>query len=209
MALILACFSLVVAQHVGVTAACDAAGLSKCSSDFSSSAGATSKVVKCAALLEYEKCFAAKSAGCPSQATSALSSNMVSTKAQLGCDGDNSATNPAAETSSSSEDTSNVVTEACDSAGIQQCVTAFSTGAASASDMSAKCKILGTYEDCLASKSAGCSAAQKNAFVGPVESAKSSLNCQEDELASSAFSLQPCVLAFALMLSAVFGVLIE
>merc|ERR1712084_194744 len=72
------------------------------------------------------------------------------------------------------------------SAGIQQCVMAFSTGAASASDMSATCRNLGIYEDCLASKAAGCSAAQTNAFVGPVESAKSSLNCQEDELANNA-----------------------
>merc|ERR1712187_327377 len=203
-----ACFSLVVAQHVGVTAACDAAGLSKCTSDFSSSLGATSKVAKCAALLEYETCFAAKSAGCTSQAT-ALSSTMASTKAQLGCDGDNSATDPAAETSSGSEESSNVVTVACDSEGIQQCVMAFSTGAASASDMSTKCRTLGIYEDCLASKSAGCSAAQKNALVGPVESAKSSLHCQEDELASSAVSLQPCVLAFTVILSAVWGVLMD
>merc|ERR1712187_44921 len=120
-----------------------------------------------------------------------------------------SASNPAAGTASGSVENSNVVTAACDAAGIQQCVSAFSTGAASASGITAKCRILHSYEDCLASKSAGCSAAQKNAFVSPVESTKSTLKCQEDELASSAVTLQPCVFAFTVMLSAVFSALME
>merc|ERR1712146_665523 len=82
---------------------------------------------------------------------------------------------------------------------------AFSTGVAGATNLAASCTAVYTYNDCLESKSAGCSDAQKNAFVAPVESTKSQLNCDEESLASNARLMRPNAFAMSII-SAVLGV---
>merc|ERR1712146_534359 len=145
-------------------------------------------------------CFASKSAGCSAQMTSALTSTMDSTKSQLTCSsGDNSANNQA--DNAGNDETSSSVTVACDAAGLQQCVTAFSTGVAGAVDMATKCQVLNTYDACLTSKSAGCSETQKNGLLGPVESTKASLNCDES-LASNASLMLPNFFAMSIISAA-------
>merc|ERR1712151_1078328 len=192
------------ATTVHVTQACNAVGLQKCLSDFSAATGASANMAaRCAAVETYETCFASNSDGCSAHMTGALTSQMNSAKAQLNC-----ATNPGTSASNSDDGeakSSNVVTMACDATGLQQCVAAFSTGVAGATDMAAKCKFLNTYNNCLVAKSAGCSEAQKNAFVGPVESAKSSLKCDEEDLSSNAPLMRPCAFA-VFVLSAMLAV---
>merc|ERR1712187_60267 len=130
---------------------------------------------------------------------SMMTSQVNSAKAQLSCSsGGNSGSNPADNAANGETTSSSVVTVDCDTTGLQQCVTAFSTGVAGATDMAAKCQVLNTYDECLTSKSAGCSAAQQNAFVGPVESAKTSLNCDES-LSSNAPLMLPNVFAMSIM----------
>jgi len=208
MARTLACFTLFVVTRVRAAASCDAAGMQKCTSDFASASAGTSTEAKCAALETYEACFTSTSAGCPASFTKGLSSQMESAKAQMSCSGssgDDSATQQGEDVSiiaSGSDGSSNVVTLVCDATGINECVTAFSTGVAGASNVAAKCSILDTYEKCVKSKSAGCSAAQQSAFTTPVESAKSSMSCQENELASNSPSSRPCALFVAVILSA-------
>merc|ERR1712151_289139 len=133
--------------------------------------------------------------------TSMLTSQVTSTKAQLNCTpDDNSASNTVDNTANDETTSSSVVTEAsdCDATGLQQCVNAFSTGVAGATNMAAKCQALNTYSDCLTSKSAGCSDAQKNAFVGPVESTKASLSCDESPVSNAPLML-PNAFAMSIM----------
>merc|ERR1712048_181521 len=156
------------------------------------------------ALDAYETCFASKSAGCSAQTTSALTSTMESAKAQLTCSsGDNSGNNQA--DNAANGETSSSVTVACDAKGLQQCVTDFSMGVAGAADMVAKCQVLNTYDACLTSKTVGCSDAQTNGFLGPVESTKASLNCDES-LASNASLMLPNVFAMSIISAVLFVV---
>merc|ERR1712173_569887 len=74
---------------------------------------------------------------------------------------------------SKSESAANVVTLACDTAGITKCVSDFSAGTAGQINMAASCNLLKDYELCLAATSEGCSDSQKAAFTGPIEKAKS------------------------------------
>merc|ERR1711941_206614 len=138
--------------------------------------------------------------------TSMLASSVTNAKAQLSCNsGDNSGSNPADNTANDETTSSSVVTVACDSTGLQQCVTDFSTGVAGATNMAAKCQVLNTYSNCLESKSAGCSDAQKTAFVGPVESTKESLSCEEG-LSSNAPLMLPNVFAMSIISAVVVAV---
>merc|ERR1712014_393596 len=152
---------------------------------------------KCAAVETFDTCFASKSAGCSAQVASMMTSQINSAKAQLSCSsGGNSGNND--NTANGETTSSSVVTVDCDTTGLQQCVTAFSTGVAGATDMGAKCQVLNTFDECLTSKSAGCSAAQQTAFVAPVESAKTSLHCDES-LSSNAPLMLPNVFAMSII----------
>lgn len=205
MARAVACFSLLIAAMVDVTQACDAAGLQKCTSDFllanqKSAAGdaAANKAASCAAVETYETCFASNSDGCPAQMADSLKSQIDTAKAQLNCAAIPS-DNSVSKSGEKEPENSKVVTVACDATGLQQCVNAFSTGVAGATDKATKCKVLSTYDNCLAEKTVGCSDAQKNAFVAPVESVKSSLSCDEEDLTSNAPMVRPCAFSvFAL-----------
>merc|ERR1711879_375678 len=143
----------------------------------------------CTAVSDYDTCFASKSSGCPSSMVSSFTAQIDNAKSSLECEktpAENSVSNPDAEDSASnSESASNVVTVACDTAGISKCAGDFSTGVAGSTNVAANCKLLEDYEACFATTSSGCSDSQKAAFTGPIEQAKSSLSCSE-ELASSA-----------------------
>merc|ERR1711976_250017 len=118
--------------------------------------GAGASMAKCAAVEAYETCFASHSDGCSKQAMGALTSQMKSITAALNCAA-NSGDNLASNSGDVEAKRSKVVTVDCDATGLQQCVNAFSTGVAGATDKATKCKVLSTYDNCLAEKTAGCS----------------------------------------------------